>query len=328
MNAAINSIFSIQDWNTLEAMPKKALYQEANESQNVDLVRKLNGFGMKPEVPNFSGPTIISNFMDIATKYDTILGFLKELRRSNRLLSEQEFQPLSTKKWIKKSMLSRILGCDHLLRKIMEKELKHMKIPLKIAVVEDAELLKVSGYEYSDNLYDLYSDQIKIYAEKINSVERKLSRDEIDELIQVIAIANFLDLWPENIVIAKDGVYFIDTEFKSFAGSICWGKLGRFESLVDENDKVYFKEKLEEKMNEPEIIKENNGYNYIKNILRIFKKHPESSLEETDRKEIEEIENKIFCLEYVGAKEAGTSWMKPNNFLFNLKDILSTDFCQ
>lgn len=161
-------------------------------------------------------------------------------------------------------------------------------------------------------------------SKKIKSVERKLSRDEIDELIQVVATANFLDLWPENIVVAEDGVYFIDTEFKSFAGSICWAKLGRFESLVGENDKVYFKEKVEEKMNEPETIRENNGYNYIKNILRLFKKLPESSLEEeTDRKEIEEMENKIYDLEYVGAKEAGSSWMKPNKFTFNLKDILT-----
>ncbi len=322
MNATINSSFSIQDFSSLEMMSKRAIYQEANESHNVDLVRQLNDLGMKPKIPSFSGPTIISNFMDIATKYDTILVFLKELRQTNRLLTEKEFQPLSAKKWFQKSSLSRMLGCDHLMRKIMENQLTHMKIPLKVAVVKNTESLEVRGWEYSDNLYELHSDQVKIYAEKIKRVERKLSRDEIDELIQVIATANFLDLWPENIVIAKDGVYFIDTEFKSFAGSICWGKLGRFESLIDEKDKAYFKEKVEEKMNEPETIKENNGYNYLKNILRIFKRLPESSLEETDRKEIEEIENKICNLEYVGAKEVGSSWIKPNSFSFNLKDIL------
>jgi hypothetical protein len=323
MNTTISSSFSTQDFSTLEIMSQRAIYQEANESHNVELVRQLNDLGMQPKVPSFSGPTIISNFMDIATKYDTILGFLKELRQSNRLLTEQEFQSLSTKKWIQKSKISRILGCDHLMQKIAEKELKHMKIPLKIAVVEDAESLKVSGWEYSDNLYDLDFDQVKIFAEKIKPIERKLSRDEIDELIQVIATANFLDLWPENIVVAEDGAYFIDTEFKSFAGSIYWGKLGRFESLVGEKDKVYFKEKVEEKMNEPEIIKENNGYGYLRNILRMFKRLPESSLEETDRKEIEEMESKIYDLEYVGAKEAGSSWMKPNKFTFNLKDILT-----
>lgn len=315
----INSSFSPQDFSTHE----RTIYQEANESHNVALVRQLNDLGMQPKVPSFSGPTIISNFMDIATKYDTILGFMKELRQSNRLLTEQEFQSLSTKKWIQKSKLGRILGCDHLMRKIAEKELKHMKTPLKIVVIEDAESLKISGWEYSDNLYELDSDQVKIFAEDIKPIERKLSRDEIDELIQVIATTNFLDLWPANIVVAEDGVYFIDTEFKSFAGSICWGKLGRFESLVDEKDKVYFKEKIEEKMNAPETIKEINGYNNIKNMLRLLKKIPESSLEEIDRKEIEEMENKIRNLEYVGAKEAGSSGMKPNNFLFNLKDILS-----
>jgi hypothetical protein len=94
MNTNINSIFSIQDFSTLETMSKRALYQEANESHNVNLVRQLNDLGMKPKVPSFSGPTIISNFMDIATKYDIILGFLKKLRQTNRLLIEYDYLAL------------------------------------------------------------------------------------------------------------------------------------------------------------------------------------------------------------------------------------------
>lgn len=321
MIKTINSSFSTQDFVTLEMMSKRAIYQEANETHNVDLVRELNDLGMKPEVPSFSGPTIISNFMDIATKYDTILGFLKKLRQSSRLLTEKEFQPLSTKKWYQKSSLSRILGCDHLMQKIMENQLKYMKTPLKIAVVEDTELLKISGWEYLDNLYDINSDQVKIYAEKIKGVERKLTRNEIDELIQVIATANFIDLWPQNIVVAEDGIYFIDTEFKSFAGSICWEKMGRFASLISEEDKTYFKKKVQEKMDEPKPKKEINGYDTLENILDMLNKLPSSTEEQKDK--IEEIKNKMLNLEYVGAKKAGSSCKRPNKFTFNLKDILT-----
>lgn len=187
---------------------------------------------MKPSVPSFIGPTIISNFMDIATKHDIILHFLKELRKSNRLLTMREFRSLPSKGWVKKDQLNRILGCDHLMQKIRENNLKHIKVPLKVAVVKQTKSLKVSGWHYIDNLYDIQSDQIRIYAERITSVDRKLSREEIDEIIQVIATSQFADLWPSNIVLADDGIYFIDTEFKSFTGSLCWANMERFESLV------------------------------------------------------------------------------------------------
>jgi hypothetical protein len=40
----------------------------------------------------------VSNFMDVATKYDTIESYIKELQNATRLLTEKEFEPLSQKK--------------------------------------------------------------------------------------------------------------------------------------------------------------------------------------------------------------------------------------
>jgi hypothetical protein len=308
MNTTINPGFSDQ----------RAIYQKANETHNVDLVRQLNEVGMKPTVPSFSGPAIISNFMDIATKHDIILGFLKDLRQTNRLLTEKEFQPLSDKKWIQKYKLSRIMGCNHLMRTIKENNLQHIKIPLKVAVVDNAESLKVTGWEYF-NLYDFNSDQIKIYAEKIERIERKLTRVEIDELIQVFAMANFTDLNPENILVAEDGIYFIDTECQSFSRQIHWRKMERFESLISDDDLTYFRGKVEEKMNEPETKKDVNEYEKLNYVLRTIKGLPT----EAYKNEIEELENKISRLEYVGAKEVGSDCLRPNNFTFNLRDILT-----
>lgn len=315
MSVALSSILSIQDFCQLDAISKRAFYQEANEEQKVDVVRQLNDLGMKPKAPSFSGPSIVSNFMDITTKYDTILDFLKELRQTNRLLTTEEFQPLSTKKWVTKAKISRILGCDHLIKKIKENHSRYIKVPLKIAVVDDTESLIVTGWE-ANNHYDISLEGVKIFAEEIKSAKRKLSRDEIDELIQIIAEANFIDLCPENIVVAEDGVYFVDNELKSFAGSICWEKMYRFEDLINEDDKPYFYAKVEEKMNEPKEPQECNGYNELMKILAWLNELPEST---KDKNEVEELKMKILALEYIGDKKVGNNWLNPNTFLFNLR---------
>lgn len=319
MSASVSSS-SVQDFSVLELMSQRAIYQEANETHNVDLVRHLNGLGMKPKVLNFAGPAIISNLMDIATKHDLIFGFLKQLRETNRLQTEKEFQPLLAKKWIQKSGLGRIMGCDHLMRKIMEKELKHIKVPLKIAVVEDSGSLNVIGRETSNNFYEVHSDQVKIYAEEIQYVERKLSRDEINELIQIIAAAHFVDLCPANIIVAENGVYLIDTEFKSFAGALRWADLQRFESLISEEDKAYFEKLVHEKMAEPKDKIESIRYDYFTFVVNAFDKLPSSSIEQ-HKDVIEDFKNKVANLEYVGAKKVG-AWLSPNKFSFNLSDIL------
>ncbi|MEC7840536.1 MAG: hypothetical protein VX777_10920 [Chlamydiota bacterium] len=322
MNTITDTTLLVQNFTSFDDITRRAIYQEANENQDVDLVRQLNELGMTPNLPSFSGPTILSKFMDIATKHDIILHFLKELRKTNRLLTESEFQSLSSKKWFKKTQLSRILGCDHLMQKIRENKLKHIKVPLKIAVVEKTESLKVSGWDASDNLYEVNSNQIKIFAEIITSVDRKLSREEIDEIIQVIATSNFVDMCPANIVVAEDGVYFIDTEFKSFAGSIMWYKMGRFMSLINEDDQAYFKERIEEKIKEPSTKKKEYNYDELKNNLRMFEELS-PSLIETNRGIIEECKNKILSLEYVGTKKVGKDWSTPNEFSFNLREIIT-----
>lgn len=137
MNAITSSFVCPTNSNAPEVVSKRDIYQEANETHNVDLVRQLNDEGMKPIVPSFSGPAIISSFMDISTKHDIILGFMKKLRETNKLLTEKEFQLLPSKNWIEKESMGRILGCDHLMRNIMENQLRHIKVPLKIAVVEE-----------------------------------------------------------------------------------------------------------------------------------------------------------------------------------------------
>ncbi len=320
MIVATGAQFSAQDFNTLDESGREALYQAANESHDVDLVRKLNEMGMKPWVPSFSGPTIVSSYMDIATKHDVIFGFLNTLRETGKLLTEGEFESLSSKKWMKKDGFSRLIGCDHLTQIITELGLKHIKVPLKIAVVQEADSLEVSGWNYRGNLFDIDSDQLTVYAERITSEYRKLSRDEIDELIQVIAASNFVDLWPANIVVAKDGIYFIDTEFKSFEGRTQWEKMQRFMPLISHADKAYFKEKVEEKMNEPRTRRD-LGYDEMAATMEIYEGLPPSEIEKS--KTARKLRRRMARLEYVGAKEVGSSWVSPNKFSFSLEELMT-----
>jgi hypothetical protein len=143
MSVGLN--IQLNNFNSLCDVEKRNLYRQANITHNFGLVRHLNDLGMKPTVPSFPGPAIISTSMDIDTKYNAILGFLKNLRENNRLFTGKEFKDISEKRWINKgNKLSRILGCDFLDQKIIELQLKHIKVPLKIAVVKDSEELTIS----------------------------------------------------------------------------------------------------------------------------------------------------------------------------------------
>lgn len=228
----------------------QTIYQTANENKDFDLVRRLNAEGLAPVIDMEAGPSILSPFMDIATKQDVLEGFLKNLRETHRLFTQTEFTSLNGPHWVKKRDITRISGAQFIKDKSNELGLKHIHVPHKIAVISEEEPLTMylsqsSGYVHYDN------EDIQIYAKRIVSENRTLTREEIDELIAIIQATNFSDLNPSNIVVAKDGIYFIDTELKSFENNIMWGKLGRFFSLIAEEDKEYFKQKVEEKKNTP-----------------------------------------------------------------------------
>ncbi len=330
MNTNYNIAISVQSFSSLDENTKNATYQQANETHQVHVVRQLNQQGIKPQSPQAPSPSIASQYMDIATKYDKILGYLKELRQTHRLLTEQEFQPLSTRKWIHKNDINRMLGCDHIMRKIAENNLKYIKVPEKIAVIENTEYLNINGFVDTFSFYSIETDQIKVFAQEVKRVDRKLSRDEIDELITIVAAANFVDLWPANIFIAEDGVYFIDTEFKSFGGDIEWGKMGRFTSLVSEEDMGYFTELVNKKLAESRSVPQrkslyqiNDSYKTLSNRMDLIETIFSPEQKEPIKEQINELKQKLFHLELVGNKIAGYDYLNPNRFTLCTKDFMT-----
>lgn len=293
---------------------RKKAYQQANEKNDIDLVRSLNMLGLQSRVPIFSTLTIVSNYMDIATKYNVIFKYLKELSNSNKLISEQQFRSLPEEEWInKRGNFSRILGCDHLQKIIHENRLEYIKVPEKIVVIKKEDpYLTIHGFDYGEeNLYSITCEQIEIYAKKIKPVDRKVSRREIDEVFKIIKIANFTD-FETNFIIAQDGIYFIDTEFKSFCGHVNWKHpfLFRiFRYYISEQDMEYFEAQIEEYS---KSMRPKKDYSYF----QIAYGH--RGLQE------DEIKDRVAQFEYVGLAKIGHSRDKPNIFSFNLRDIMQT----
>lgn len=325
---------SINNYNSFSEQDTRSLYQQANEEHNVDLVRTLNHEGLQEtDLPPVRAPSIISNYMDIATKSDIILRFFQDLRKSGQFLSREEFMSLKDKTWrYKDKKLCRIIGCEHLKKVIQENKLKHIKVPRKVAVFDEGnKSIEVKGYSFgSRDHYQFYSDQVEVHAEHIESVNRKISREEIDELIQAIACSNFGDLWPQNFMIAQDGIYFIDTELKSFDGPIEWRNMGRFNQHIKKEDMDYFKEVIDKKIvggrKESYIQQEYDFPSYdtiekeIEDFDLILKKgHVPDDYEHEMLEESHELRK---LLEYVGAKKVGTTFFKPNLFQYEKTDLL------
>ncbi len=87
---------------------------------------------------------------------------------------------------------------------------------------------------------------LKIFAEEIEEDNRLISFKEAEELITLIEASGFSDIKAANFIIAKDGIYFVDTEFNSFAG--CFGTLFRLESMVRPEDQPKIRALIDERI--------------------------------------------------------------------------------
>lgn len=226
------SSISATEFGLLSTQEKLDLYRKANIEGNYDLVVVLNKLGMQQSVPVAVAPGIISPMMDIVTKRATLLGYLQNLRQQGRLFMKDEFVQCEETQWVKKSQgFERVLGADLIQQKSEELGLNRIKVPKKILVIRNPSAnqdeLKIRGWCGEENLYHIISDdlpakddivKIQFYAQRVKPVSRCMTREEIDEFFEIIEATNFVDMWPSNVWFCEDGVYFIDTEFKSSNG--------------------------------------------------------------------------------------------------------------
>jgi hypothetical protein len=329
-----NLDFNDEEFLRLSKEMQSLIYRTANNFNNITLVARLNTLGKYTIDAPITRPSILSLRMDVATTHQILSNYLVKLRQEGRLLTENEFQDFQANDaWFKKDNFTRILGCDYILELTQELNLKHIKVPEKKVVIcsnKETLLFGISSYG-NQNLVGMNSEDISIYAQEIQKANRFVSREEMAELFTITEAANFSDLWDGNFIVAEDGIYFIDTEIKSFCNLIQWGKMIRLASFMAEEDQAWFTEQIEQK----EKVQESTESEYFTDFftakanLRTIKKaierlalmFPEKNITFTGT-DPDSIANKQILKQY---KLVGSAFPAPHytkTFSFSVQNLL------
>lgn len=253
--------FTDEEFKQLAPTTQKRTYRVAHAFNCIAWVARANKLGMA--VPQLYRDKIhfISIDMDAEALSLALQTYLQRLRTSQRILTQDEFDDWNKKNqyrvistgyvgttrasaWIKKgSGISRLIGRDRIESAITELGVKSVKVPAKIAIIPSSEVLTMHLHIEMDqhcNL-DVFVKDVEVYAQEIKKSSRKISRTEMEDLIAVMQRVQYGDIHDFNFVVAEDGIYFIDTESKSFYGTL-WEKIGRLITLLDFQDHQWFRE--------------------------------------------------------------------------------------
>ena len=195
-----------------------------------------------------AGPQIFNSGMDAAAEKGVLENFLKNLRKEGVLVSRTEFNRAHTKDEISRMYIQkqggpidRFLGKGFVEKVIADNQLRHIKVPKKVAVFEEKGP-HLSIFIAAGGLPAPKTGQLTIYAEKVTRSSRHLALDEAIEFMIALEETGYNDFWGENFIIADDGIYFIDTKFRSFTpGDPQFGSiLSTIRDRLDESNKGAF----------------------------------------------------------------------------------------
>lgn len=276
-----NLNFKDEDFLALSPKIQNLIYRTANNLHNIYFVKRFNSLGKYTTPDQITSPSIFSQSTNIDTASQIIFEFLADLRKENRLLTKEELDNLRLNdSWIIKSHFTRILGCIYLQKLIKQLNLKHIKVPEKKIIIRDPSesTLSFKVNEYIGNgpiLMEIDAKNIDVYVQEIKRVKRLLTRDEIIEFFTIIEASNYMDIWDDNFIISDDGIYFIDTEFKSFSvdQSILWDKVSRLSHLVCEEDQKWFRQLISKKIHDHADVKLDNSNRCVqaKKLIKRYK---------------------------------------------------------
>lgn len=281
-----NLDFRDEEFLALDSRTKRLVFRTANNVINIQFVERLNRLGMHTSEFSIKAPSILSELMDVAAIHRTIFQFLIQLRQENRFLTKEEFADQSSlNSWVEKSNFTRILGSNHISQLGQKLGLKYIKVPEKKAVLASKDMSSITFTlcRYGEGLIYLDSGDLGVCAQKIQQVNRFLSREEITELFTVIDATNFLDLHNHNFIVGADGIYFIDTEFKSFSGTIQWHKMHRLTGYISVEDRDWFAQLIDEKIEKQKEEMGNDLYTYgeARMLLGVVKKEQAKGIAST-----------------------------------------------
>lgn len=203
---------------------QEIVYRLANTYTQLSLVKTMRtlGFNREGELLVHEGPSIFPSNMDALEMNDRLHEFLNNLRSQKLLLTESEYSKLGGHYMKKGNDIGRILGRDYIEKKALELGLKHVKVPKKIMVVEDCEKVNLQIDEYGsiavsfDSESYEFNTKVTVYAEQIYKRSKPITSEEVKELLMLFEATGFSDINWNNIIVAEDGVYVIDTEFTNF----------------------------------------------------------------------------------------------------------------
>lgn len=250
--------FKEEEFRNLDSKTQTDLYRLANTFSCRKAIVRLNELSMEQiSVTAPPGLSFIAPNMNLLQVEETIRKWFQGLREKNLLLTETEFKNFySTKRdeCDKKTFvrskgrdIGRILGRNYIEQTCKELGLKHVKVPKKIAVLDTSETDESSaikvGIEVIKGHIEMVSDNFEIYAENITRVERKLTCEEMEELIILLKKTRFDDIHCGNFIVAEEGIYIIDTEFTNFITRVN-SNLYNLGPFIDKKDGEWFLEKV------------------------------------------------------------------------------------
>ncbi len=213
---AFEGVVTLEELQALSREDQEIVYRLANSYSQLNVVRTMRtlGFGRSDQLLMRKGPSIFGCNMDALEMRERLHDFLKHLRSQRLLLRRSEFAKLPSTNYIEKGYdIGRILGRDYIERKARELGLQSIKVPKKMIVIGDQANLNLST---DSNLNINSSDDVKVYAERIQGTDRRITSKEASELLRLFEATGYSDIHWENIIVAADGVYIIDTEFTNF----------------------------------------------------------------------------------------------------------------
>ena len=206
-----------------EKIIEKALILETNFIQALNKKCPHKNLELRAKIEQRTlGPSIFRHSMSNEEIQKIGVEFFEDLRKSGRLLTKQEFVDQNHPKgahWDKGSDLGRIQGANYIKRIAEELGLKHIKVPKKIAVLNEG-ITSVPAVVSPYNL-ELSSDQVTIFAENITPLGRGTTREEVTEFLKILEATGFGDFFGDNFMLGRnsqgeEGIYFIDTEYMNF----------------------------------------------------------------------------------------------------------------
>jgi hypothetical protein len=256
------------EYSSLSSQLQEEVFEIANKCRHIELVQKLRNFGARIS-PSLAMPKVgpaLSRSMDIVEITETMTTYIDQLAQSGRLFTPDGFAQFSLgKKFRKKDRaFQRLLGHEHLQKVIDQLGVSSVKVPMKVGVATGNSINMIFrverfcyfGAELTPMMYPVVEEEaddskqdlsFEVYAEEIVPCKRKITRQEMEELLKVIIASNFSDLFYKNFIITKEAIYIIDTEVKSFMNEINPKKLLLLIDFLNSEDHEWFKEIVAEK---------------------------------------------------------------------------------